>query len=206
MEESKELQGFYRIFRAVVYVSVLMEFFEYAIDPAMLDHWGGILCDIHGRIKRWAIYNDGNLVYSKVATVLLICITCIGTRAKKHLEFNARRQVLYPLVSGFALLVLSVWLFGHPMETRFYTLPLNIILYMAVSLTGVILVHVALDNISKFLKDLNVLFNYNMPIRGYAKMTGGFVTMEMAEALTEMANGHRIRGTAHLIKAAVKRD
>ena len=37
MEESKELQGFYRIFRAVVYVSVLMEFFEYAIDPAMLD-------------------------------------------------------------------------------------------------------------------------------------------------------------------------
>ena len=39
------------------------------------------------------------------------------------------------------------------METRFYTLPLNIILYMAVSLTGVILVHVALDNISKFLKE-----------------------------------------------------
>ena len=76
MEESKELQGFYKIFRAVVYISVLMEFFEYAIDPAVLDHWGGILIDIHGRIKRWMIYNDGNLVYSKVATVLLICITC----------------------------------------------------------------------------------------------------------------------------------
>lgn len=43
MEESKELQGFYQIFRAVVYVSVLMEFFEYAIDPATLDHWDGIL-------------------------------------------------------------------------------------------------------------------------------------------------------------------
>ena len=37
--------------RQVVYVSVLLEFFEYAIDPAMLDHWGGILTDIHGRIK-----------------------------------------------------------------------------------------------------------------------------------------------------------
>ena len=35
MEESKELQGFYKIFRAVVYVSVLLEFFEYAIDPAV---------------------------------------------------------------------------------------------------------------------------------------------------------------------------
>jgi len=55
MEESKELQGFYKIFRTVVYVSVLLEFFEYAIDPAMLDHWGGILTDIHGRIKQWMI-------------------------------------------------------------------------------------------------------------------------------------------------------
>ena len=54
--------------------------------------------------------------------------------------------------------------------------------------------------------NLNALFNYNMPIRGYAKMTGGFVTMEMARALTEMANGHRIKGTAHLIRAAIRRE
>lgn len=100
MEESKELQGFYKIFRSVIYVSILLEFFEYAIDPAMLDHWGGILCDIHGRIKRWVIYNDGNLAYSKLATFLLICITCIGTRNKKKLEFNARKQVLYPIIIG----------------------------------------------------------------------------------------------------------
>lgn len=53
--------------------------------------------------------------------------------------------------------------------------------------------------------NLNVLFNYNMPIRGYAKMTNGFVTMDMARALTEMANGHRIKGTGHLIKACFVR-
>ena len=121
MEESKELQGFYKIFRAAVYVSVLLEFFAYAIDPATLDHWGGILCDIHSRIKRWMIYTDGNLVYSKAATVLLICITCIGTRNKKHLEFDAKRQVLLPIIFGLSLLVLSVWLFGRPMEPRLYT-------------------------------------------------------------------------------------
>lgn len=153
MEESKELQGFYKIFRAVVYVSVLLEFFEYAIDPAVLDHWGGILVDIHGRIKRWMIYNDGNLVYSKIATVLLICITCMGTRNKKHLEFDARKQVVYPLTCGLLLLVLSVWLFNRPMETRLYTLPLNVILYMIASVVGVVLVHIALDNISKFIKE-----------------------------------------------------
>ena len=162
MEESKELQGFYKIFRSVIYVSILLEFFEYAIDPAILDHCGGILCDIHGRIKRWVIYNDGNLVYSKLATFLLICITCIGTRNKKKLEFNARKQVLYPIIIGIGLVVLSVWLFGYPMETRLYTLRLNIWLYMLASIIGVVLVHIALDNISKFLKEglLKDRFNF----------------------------------------------
>ena len=162
MEESKELQGFYKIFRSVIYVSILLEFFEYAIDPAMLDYWGGILCDIHGRIKRWVIYNDGNLAYSKLATFLLICITCIGTRNKKELEFNARKQVLYPIIIGMGLVVLSVWLFGYPMETRLYTLRLNIWLYMLASIIGVVLVHIALDNISKFLKEglLKDRFNF----------------------------------------------
>lgn len=162
MEESKELQGFYKIFRSVIYISILMEFFEYTIDPAMLDHWGGILCDIHGRIKRWVIYNDGNLAYSKLATFLLICITCIGTRNKKKLEFNGRKQVLYPIIAGIGLIVLSVWLYGYPMETRLYSLRLNIWLYMIASVVGVILVHIALDNISKFLKEglLKDRFNF----------------------------------------------
>ena len=153
MEESKELQGFYKIFRAVIYISVLLEFFEYAIDPATLDSWGGILCDIHGRIKRWMIYNDGNLIYSKICTFILICITCIGTRNKKKLEFNAKKQVILPLAFGLALIGTSIWLFNNPMEMRLYTLPLKIILYMIASLIGVILIHISFDNISKFLKE-----------------------------------------------------
>lgn len=153
MEESKELQGFYKIFRAVIYISVLLEFFEYAIDPATLDSWGGILCDIHGRIKRWMIYNDGNLIYSKICTFILICITCIGTRNKKKLEFNAKKQVILPLAFGLALIGTSIWLFNNPMEMRLYTLPLNVILYMIASLIGVILIHISFDNISKFLKE-----------------------------------------------------
>ena len=154
MEESKELQGFYKIFRAVIYISVLMEFFEYAIDPRTIDGFGGVVCDLHDRIKQWFIYHDGNLVYSKVVTFLLVCITCVGTRNKKHLEFDARRQVLYPLVSGVGLLVVSVWLFGcYAMDTRLYALRLNIILYMVATIIGTVLVHVALDNISKFLKE-----------------------------------------------------
>ncbi len=42
--------------------------------------------------------------------------------------------------------------------------------------------------------DLNILFIYNMPFRGIAKMMGGMVTMEMAEALVVMVNGHVAKG------------
>ena len=102
MEESKELQTAYKIFRTVVYVSLLIEFFEYALEPSVLDYWNGILCDLHDRIKLWFIYRDGNLIYCKITTFALVCITCIGTRNKKKIEFDGRRQVLYPVVSGVA--------------------------------------------------------------------------------------------------------
>ena len=153
MEETKELQTLYKIFRYLIYTLLLLEFFEYAINPAMLDHWGGIVCDVHDRIKRWFIYNDGNLVWSKVAIFVTICITCIGTRNKKHLEFDARRQVFYPFVGGAFLTILSVWLFSKPININFYTISLNIWLYMIASIIGTVLMHIALDNISKFLKE-----------------------------------------------------
>ncbi len=162
MEETKELQTVYKIFRTLIYVSLVVEFFEYAIDPELLDYWGGIVCDVHDRMKRWFIYHDGNLVWSKLTTILCICVTCIGTRNKKHIEFDARRQVLYPLVGGFFVTLVSIWLFKTRMDTRFYTIALNIWLYMAASILGTILIHVALDNISKFLKEglLKDRFNF----------------------------------------------
>ena len=153
MEETKELQTLYKIFRYLIYTLLLLEFFEYAIEPAILDHWGGIVCDVHDRIKRWFIYNDGNLVWSKVAIFVAICITCIGTRNKKHLEFDARRQVFYPFVGGAFLTIISVWLFSKTININFYTISLNIWLYMIDSIIGTILMHIALDNISKFLKE-----------------------------------------------------
>ena len=162
MEETKELQTVYKVFRRLIYVSLVVEFFEYAIDPELLDHWGGIVCDVHDRMKRWFIYQDGHLVWSKLATILCICVTCIGTRNKKHIEFDARHQVLYPLVGGFIVTLVSIWLFKTRMDTLFYTIALNVWLYMAASIVGTILIHVALDNISKFLKEglLKDRFNF----------------------------------------------
>ena len=162
MEESPNLVAGYKIFRMVVYLSVILEFFLYAFDPVLPGFWGGVLADLHVRMKRWFIYHDDNLIWSKVATLLLICVTCLGTKNRKELEFDARRMVLYPLVAGLFTVVLSVWLFGHAMKPLIYGVPLNRWLYMVATVVGTVLVHVALDNVSKFLKDglLDDRFNY----------------------------------------------
>ena len=162
MEESPNLVAGYKIFRMVVYVSVVLEFFLYAFDPALPGFWGGVLSDLHVRMKRWFIYHDGNLIWSKVATLLLICVTCLGTKNRKEMEYDARKMVLYPLVGGLFTVVLAVWLFGHGMKPRIYTVPLNLWLYMAASVVGTVLVHLALDNVSKFLRDglMDDPFNY----------------------------------------------
>lgn len=48
--------------------------------------------------------------------------------------------------------------------------------------------------------DLNILFIYNMPFRGIAKMTGGAMSMDMVKGLLEMINGHFRKGLGQLVK------
>lgn len=47
--------------------------------------------------------------------------------------------------------------------------------------------------------DLNILFIYNMPFRSIAKMTAGAVSMEMADGMVEVVNGHFLRGMKQII-------
>ena len=162
MEESKDLQTLYKVFRTFIYVSLIVEFFEYAINPDVLDHWGGILVEIHDRLKLLDVYQNGHLLHSKVMTLLIICITCIGTRNKKHLEFNAKKMVIYPISIGIVLMFLSVWVFYQHWTLNFFTLYSSTWLYFFMSIVGTILCQIALDNISKYLKDglLKDRFNY----------------------------------------------
>ena len=47
--------------------------------------------------------------------------------------------------------------------------------------------------------DLNILFIYNMPFRGIAKMTGGAVSMDMAKGMVMVVNGHFFKGMGKII-------
>ena len=53
--------------------------------------------------------------------------------------------------------------------------------------------------------DLNLLFIYNIPFRGMGKMMGGMITMDMADDIRFIANGHLFRGIGRLVKHFLNR-
>ncbi len=48
--------------------------------------------------------------------------------------------------------------------------------------------------------DLNLLFQYNIPFRAIAKMTGGMVSMDMIQGLLIVVNGHFFQGMGRIIR------
>lgn len=62
-----------------------------------------------------------------------------------------------------------------------------------------ILTHIKTSSESKGKPDLNILFIYNMPFRGIAKMTGGTVSMKMVYGMVDAVNGHFLRGVGAMI-------
>ncbi|MEG2958941.1 MAG: glycoside hydrolase family 3 C-terminal domain-containing protein [Oscillospiraceae bacterium] len=47
--------------------------------------------------------------------------------------------------------------------------------------------------------DLNIMFIYNMPFRGIAKMAGGMVSLDMVDGILTLVNGHFFRGLGQVI-------
>ena len=148
IEETNEIKGLYRFFRAVVYVLLGVEFLVFVPWPVV--HNTAWLSDIVRRIGRLGIYD--NIIFSRLAVLIMMCVCCIGTRSRKDVEFNARNYVVIPLVSGMLITLLSIWIYPKHLGMPFYGLDLHFVLYMVLSVIGAVCMHVALDAISKAIK------------------------------------------------------
>ena len=62
-----------------------------------------------------------------------------------------------------------------------------------------ILTNMLNKSMEKGTPDLNIMFIYNEPFRAIAKMVGGLVTMEMAEGILTVVNGHFFKGMGKII-------
>lgn len=171
MEESKELQSLYKLFRFLIYISIIVEIAAYAFTPDQVDTVGKILFDIWSRVKRWTVYADGNIIYSKLMTFLIVVITCVGTRNKKQLEFDMRTMVLYPFVGGILLLICAVVAYYCFIPPYLWVWSTNIWIYIVLSIIGTVLIHVALDNISKYLKEGLMKDRFNFENESFEQCT-----------------------------------
>ena len=141
----------------------------YALDPAALSGLGGIVNSFHHRLGVLSMYQF--LPYSKMVTLMLVIITCIGTKNKKQIEFDARKMVFYPFTLGFGLVVASVLVYNSDWHVRLWILKANVWLYIAISIIGTVLVHMSLDNVSKYFKDGMLKDRFNFENESFEQTT-----------------------------------
>ncbi|WPU97131.1 type IV secretion system DNA-binding domain-containing protein [Mucilaginibacter sabulilitoris] len=101
------------------------------------------------RIKHMFVFKSA--LNSKLLILLLICLIAVGTLSRKDKDIKPRQAIIYPLSSGLFLFFGSLWFCGKNGEL---VLPLTSwydIGYSCSALSGAILIHLAMDNISKII-------------------------------------------------------
>lgn len=147
MEETREQQKLHGFMQTAIYLSVLLEvvIFVYLKAP----FWGFFFTPLE-KISGMVIYS--NLAYSKLTTLTLMCLVSIGTLAKKEIDLNPKKHIVYPLSLGLLLFFGSIIFEGRASSLAFaYTSWYNLT-YIVFSFIGALMTSLAMDNISKLIK------------------------------------------------------
>lgn len=152
MEETKEQQSLHRFLQFGIYLSVALDvlLFVYAYkitDNATSVHYG--LSHFLERMARMIIYNHP--LNSKLFTLILICLVSVGTLSRKKKDLNPKNSIVYPLTAGLLIFIGGLWFYE---KTAGVLLPYTNwydIGYIASAFLGAILIHVAMDNVSKII-------------------------------------------------------
>lgn len=147
MEETREQQKLHGFLQCGIYLSIALEavIFIYLKAP----FWG-FFDKVLFRLSHIVIYD--NLVYSKLATLLLICLVSIGTLSKKKTDLDPKRHIVYPLSAGLLLFFGSLLLYNRPSALLFPYTSWCDFLYMLSSFTGALVTSLAMDNVSKMIR------------------------------------------------------
>ena len=144
VEETKEQQQIYNLFRNFIYLTLLLELFInvplYFGDP--------VSKFLYELIYRFGFFN--NVEIDKLIELVCVGITCLGTRAKKNLKFNMKTMVVYPMCIGFSLVLFSVFIHKDTFLGTFAGIAGNRLVYAICSILGIMFIHQGGDAISKY--------------------------------------------------------
>ncbi len=149
MEESRDLQKLYSFFQGIIYLSIFMEI---AVIIFMVkDMFPPVVDSLVLRLSTLALYQK--IIYSKLTTFFLIMMVAIGTKARKDVELNATKHIMLPLIIGFLLFFGAILFYQYEIGIYvFNKITLFDLGYISFSFIGAMLIHIALDNVSKRIK------------------------------------------------------
>lgn len=142
-EETREQQAIYSYLRSIIYLFLILEIILHLPVPS----------DIPGvnfiTELLWKMPLFQTVLGCKSMQLVLVGIVCIGTKARKDLEFNMKRQVIYPIVAGVVCLVLClVFSSLSANDAGLGVTPVGGC-YLLTSVMSIVLIHFGLDSLSK---------------------------------------------------------
>ncbi|MBR1558333.1 MAG: type IV secretory system conjugative DNA transfer family protein, partial [Prevotella sp.] len=144
IQETHEQQQIYNLFRSCIYIFLILELIvnmPIGIGSSIMQGFIAIL----GKLEVF-----GSVVICKVLELICVIITCVGTTARRSLNFDVHKKVTYPCIMGILLSVLCCFLQpGHWGPVLGYY-SINRILYLMTSVLGIMLVHKGLDGMAQY--------------------------------------------------------
>lgn len=152
MEETKEQQSLHRFLQFGIYLSVLIEIFLFFYTDKLFarDYADKFNLRFFAvRLARIPFYHQ--LIYSKLFTLLLICLVSVGTLSRKNKDLNPKNQIVYPLAAGLIIFFSGIWFQGRQPPAVWMGASWSDLAYIASAIAGTLLIHVAMDNVSKII-------------------------------------------------------
>lgn len=142
-DETKEQQQIYNIFRSVIYIILLIELF---LHMPLAE---GKVAEFAVRIiAAFKLFNT--VIGCKIAELVCVGITCIGTKPKKAMKFNMLTMVVIPLIIGFSCILACILVHDGHWGGQFGMWSTNRVIYLVTSVIGIMLVHQGGDAMSKY--------------------------------------------------------
>lgn len=98
MEQKRQLEKLHGLIQFMVYSMVFLEIFLFIYSHKLLleEGVGSQLVPLVDKLMNLPIYQ--NLLYSKLAILLVLFLAAIGTLSKKELHLNPKKQIVFPLI------------------------------------------------------------------------------------------------------------
>lgn len=145
IDETKEQQQIYMTLRLCLYAIVAIEL----IVNIPITSESAIFAFIINVLCRFAFFK--NIMYCKIAELILIVIISIGTKAKKEIKFNWKTMVIIPCTAGVIFTILSLLFYHVPIGNNEGGISTTRIVYAVCTFLGVMFLLQGLDSISKYL-------------------------------------------------------